>query len=79
MIVPGQDDCFDEATTMAMGVAFDRACGSLRSFGTASTVREIIAKRIIEVARQGERDPARLHYHALKAFDVEETSDVLAA
>ena len=79
MFVPGQDDCFDEATTIAMGVAFDRACNSLRLFGTASTVREVIAKRIVEVARQGERDPARLHYHALKAFDVDEKSDVLAA
>ena len=57
-----------------MGEAFDKACNSLRSFGTACTVREIIAKRIIAVARNGERDPARLHEQALLALGIEETS-----
>ena len=57
-----------------MGEAFDKACNSLRSFGTACTVREIIAKRIIAVAKNGERDPARLHKQALLALGIEETS-----
>ena len=62
-----------------MGLAFDRACASLRAFGTASTVREIIATRILEAAAQGERDPVQLHYQALKAFDIAEMPIELAA
>ena len=57
-----------------MGEAFDKACRSLRSFGTACTVREIIAKRIVAVAKNGERDPARLHEQALIPFGIEDMS-----
>ena len=57
-----------------MGEAFDKACNSLRSFGTACTVREIIAKRIVAAARNGERDPAHHHQQALLALGIEETS-----
>jgi hypothetical protein len=56
-----QNVWFDDAATLAMGEAFDQACKSLRNFGSACTVREIIAKRIIDAAKNGERDPARLH------------------
>jgi hypothetical protein len=48
---------FDHNATRAMGKAFDRACHSLHDIGQPDLVREIIAKRIIEVARDGERDP----------------------
>jgi hypothetical protein len=71
-VMPDSNGCFDEAAISAMGLAFDRACASLRAFGTASTVREIIATRILESAAQGERDPVQLHYQALKAFDIAE-------
>jgi hypothetical protein len=57
-----------------MGKAFDKACKSLRNFGSACTVREILAKRIIAVATNGERDPARLHQQALLALGIEEAS-----
>ena len=57
-----------------MGEAFDKACKSLRSFGTACTVREIIAKRIVAVATNGERNPARLHEQALLALGIEDMS-----
>ena len=72
--LPIQNVAFDDAATSAMGEAFDKACKSLRSFGTACTVREIIAKRIIAVATNGERDPARLRDQALLALGIEETS-----
>jgi len=65
---------FDDAATSAMGEAFDRACKSLRNFGSACTVREIIAKRIIDAAKSGERDPARLHAQALIPFGIEDMS-----
>ena len=72
--IPVQNGWFDDTATSAMGEAFDKACKSLRSFGTACTVREIIAKRIITVATNGERDPARLRDQALLALGIEETS-----
>jgi hypothetical protein len=52
---------FDDEATVAMGAAFDRACSSFGPFGRDDNVRELIAKRIIEAAINGERDPARLH------------------
>jgi hypothetical protein len=42
---------------------------SLRGIGQVDSVREIIAKRIIEVAREGERDPDRLFDYALHGLD----------
>jgi hypothetical protein len=59
---------FDHNATRAMGKAFDRACHSLHDIGQPDLVREIIAKRIVEVARDGERDPDELCVRALKAL-----------
>jgi hypothetical protein len=73
-VTPIGDVAFDAAATLAMGEAFDHACNSLRNFGSACTVREIIAKRIIDAAKNGERDPDRLHEQALKAFGIDDTS-----
>src|SRR6187401_627947 len=72
--IPIQNVAFDDAATLVMGKAFDKACKSLRNFGSACTVREIIAKRIIAVATNGERDPARLHEQALIPFGIEDMS-----
>jgi tartrate dehydratase beta subunit/fumarate hydratase class I family protein len=57
-----------------MGEAFDQACKSLRSFGSVLTVREIIAKRIIEAAKIGEREPVRLCEQAVIPFGIEDMS-----
>jgi hypothetical protein len=57
---------FDAETTRIMGQVFDKACSSLRDFGSAVTVRETIAKRIVQAAKNGERDPARLYEQALR-------------
>jgi hypothetical protein len=59
---------FDQDATQIMGEAFDRACHSLHDIGQPALVREIIAKRVIEVARDGERDPDELCARALKAL-----------
>jgi hypothetical protein len=71
-IIPIRVASFDDAATFAMGEAFDRACKSLRNIGSA--VREITANRIIELAKNGERDPARLYEQALKTFGIEDVS-----
>jgi hypothetical protein len=54
-----------------MGEAFDRARKTLQKFGSAP---EIIANRIIAAAKNGERDPARLHAQALIPFGIEDMS-----
>jgi hypothetical protein len=50
-----------------MGEAFDAACKDLHDRGQPSIVYGVIAARIIEAARSGERDPARLKEVALAA------------
>ena len=67
-IVPIQDVAFDDKATLAMGIAFDQACKSLRDFSRSGAARETLAKCIIEAAKNGERDSARLYAEALKAF-----------
>jgi len=73
-IIPIKDVSFDDAATLAMGEAFDHACMSLHRFGTLITARELIAKRIIEAAKNGERDPARLCEQSLIPFGIEDMS-----
>jgi hypothetical protein len=63
---------FDDAATSAMGEAFDRACESLKNFGSA--VPTIIAEQIIAAAKNGERDSDRLYEQALKAFAIVDAS-----
>ena len=65
---------FDDTATTAMGEGFDRACLALRRFGSLVTAREMIAKRIIAAARNGEHDPIRLCEQALIPFGIEDTS-----
>jgi hypothetical protein len=72
--VPIQGVEFDDIATSVMGEAFDRTCKTLRNFRSACTLREIIATRILEAARTGERDPARLHQQALIPFGIEDLS-----
>jgi hypothetical protein len=57
-----------------MGVAFDQACLSLRHLGWADKVRALIAKRIIEAAINGERDPIRLRSQGLMGFSIDDLS-----
>jgi hypothetical protein len=67
-IVPIQYSYFDDKAIRAMGAAFDQACRSLRHFAHFDRVPELVAKRIIEAAKNGERDPIRLHWQAVMGF-----------
>jgi len=73
-VIPIQYVEFNHTATLAMGEAFDRACKSVLNSGSTGTVREIIAKRIIAAAKNGERDPVRLHEQALVPFGIEDMS-----
>ena len=73
-IVPIQYSYFDDKAILAMGAAFDQACRSLRHFPHSDRVRELVAKRIIEAAKNGERDPIRLHWQAVMGFSIDDVS-----
>lgn len=55
-----RDDAFDAEATARLCEAFDKACRDLHDTGQPEIVREVIAKKIMEIARRGERDPDRL-------------------
>jgi hypothetical protein len=59
---------FDDADTRVMGAAFDAACDELRDTWQSPLVRELMAKRIIDAARAGERDVDRLRDAALASL-----------
>jgi hypothetical protein len=61
---------FDTQATSAMGAAFEKCMRELHDSGQPPIVREIVAKRIIEVARQGVRDPNLLAERALAALGI---------
>jgi len=69
-VKPGE---FDDVATTAMGTAFDAACEELHDKGQSLLVREVIANRIIEAARLGERDPIRLREIALAGLAREDS------
>jgi hypothetical protein len=59
---------FDDRMTNIMGEAFDSACKELHDTGQPPIVYEVIAKRIIDGVRAGERDPVRLRNVGLAAL-----------
>lgn len=59
---------FDDRVTEILGIAFDSACQELHDRGQPAIVYEVIAKRIIDAAAQGERDPIQLRNIGLAAF-----------
>lgn len=66
-----QSGSFDSDATQIMGKAYDKARRMLHDKGQPDTVQEIIARRIIEIATTGERDPDQLAKRALQAFGTE--------
>ena len=59
---------FEPEVVKALCDAYDRALRSLYDSGQPDLVNEIIAKRIISLAQQGERDPGKLCSGALSAL-----------
>jgi hypothetical protein len=61
-------DVFAPELTSAMGDAYDKAIASLSNNESDLAVRELVAKRIVRLARRGERDPEHLCSSALSGF-----------
>jgi hypothetical protein len=59
---------FDDHATRVMGEAFETARKDLHDRRQPNVVYGVIANRIIEAAKSGERDPQRLKEAALAAF-----------
>jgi len=68
---------FDAEATRALGEAYDRARQMLHDKGQPDVVQEVIARRIIDIAATGERDPGELARRALQALGL--TNDMDAA
>jgi hypothetical protein len=62
---------FDDRVTEIMGGAFDEACEALHDTGQPAIVYEGIARRIIDAARNGERDLVRLRNAGLMAVGLD--------
>jgi len=65
---------FDSEITRIMGQAFDKATRALHDTGQPALVREVIAKRIIEIAESGVRDPDQLAKRALQALGISDAT-----
>jgi hypothetical protein len=59
---------FDDQMTRILGDAFDSACKALDDSGQPLIVQEVIARRIIDAAKKGVRDPVRLRDIGLAAL-----------
>jgi hypothetical protein len=57
---------FDPEAVKALATAFDDACAALNVTDRADPRAMTIAKKIIEHARRGERDPIRLREGAVE-------------
>jgi len=58
----------DEDSIQVLSHAYDKACRSMHDRGQPYLVSEIIAQRMIALARAGERDPDKLCASALMAL-----------
>jgi hypothetical protein len=65
-----RDYAFDTEVTAILVAAYDKATFGLHDKGQPGVTREIIAKRIIELAATGERDPDKLSEAALASFEI---------
>ena len=70
-----REAAFDHDVTALMGDAFERAVKTLHDTGQPEAVQEIIAKRIIESARRGVRDPRQMCADALSALGLHSQCD----
>jgi hypothetical protein len=69
-----QGQSFDPETIEVMGKAYDKAKRRLHDTGQPALVQEVIARRIIDIAATGERDPDQIARRALEALGVERAS-----
>ena len=60
---------FDPETMRLMGLAYELTLVSLRLVDRGDIANNVVAQKIIEIAKTGERDPERLCEAVLKQWD----------
>jgi hypothetical protein len=65
---PRRLNVFDPDLTTTMGNAYEKAMSTLNDGRSELAIRELIAKRIIRMAQNGEADPELLCTSALSGF-----------
>ena len=65
-----QEAVFPPEDIARMTTAYDAALQLLRLTDRTDPVTEIVAKKIIEVARSGERDPPKICARAIKELGI---------
>jgi len=63
-----QNHAFGPDEIRVLTTAFEEALHSLRLVDRTDPATEMVARRIIELAQQGERDPVRLRERTLKSL-----------
>jgi hypothetical protein len=61
-------NAFDPQTLIVLEAAFDEAWLTLKSIGNSSIKPDELARSMLRLAAEGERDPVRLHDGALKGL-----------
>ena len=67
---------FDRETTRIMGVAFEMTRVALGIAERRDDVNEIVAKTIVELAKQGERNPDLLRERTLQSLREQYLTDI---
>jgi hypothetical protein len=70
-VIPFREEAFEPDVIAAMSAALEKACLAVDCQDQTNVVREIVAKRIIEAAKQGHTDADVLYEHALKSFGID--------
>jgi hypothetical protein len=64
-----KEAAFDPQAIEAISAAFEAVCASLQLVDRSDPVAEIVARKVIEVAGTGERDPVRIRDLVLLALN----------
>jgi hypothetical protein len=62
------NSAFDTRTLVVLETAFDEAWLTLKSMGNTTVKPDELARCVLRLAMEGERDPVRLHDGALKGL-----------
>jgi hypothetical protein len=63
-----QNSSFDPQTLVMLETAFDEAWLTLKAVGNTTVRPDDLARSVLRLAMDGERDPVRLHDGALKGL-----------
>ena len=63
-----QNSAFDPDTVKLLGTAFEDVCVTLGLAERSDPLRDTVARKVIEIAQTGVREPTQLHDKTLEAL-----------